>query len=112
VDVFVACPNKPLEDSAYKHVGDLPTPIRFLMRSIGAMRKGGAALASYLLFDQGYCRALIEMGYQDTIARRDEIAVFFDPNACPIPTVIPTVAFNPMATQQMASQKHPPITTN
>jgi NTE family protein len=105
VDIFVACPDKPLEDSAYKHVGDLPTPIRFLMRSIGAMRKGGAALASYLLFDQGYCRALIEMGYQDTIARRDDIAVFFDPNACPVPAVIPTVAFNPLATQQMASRR-------
>ena len=71
------------------------------MRSIGAMRKGGAALASYLLFDKQYCRALIDMGYRDTIARREEIAVFFDPNACPVPTVIPQVRFDPSASQQL-----------
>jgi len=101
VDVMVACPNKPLESQAHRHVGNLPRTIRFLMRSIGAMRKGGAVLASYLLFDKHYCRALIEMGYNDTIARREEIAVFFDPNACPLPTVLPAVKFNPMTTQKM-----------
>jgi NTE family protein len=105
VDAFVACPNQPLEDLAHRHVGNLPATIRFLMRSIGAMRKGGAALASYLLFDKHYCRALIEMGYQDTIVRRDEIAVFFDPNVCPMPAVIPEVKFNPLATQQMKSSR-------
>jgi NTE family protein len=101
VDVMVACPNQPLESQAHRHVVNLPATIRFLMRSIGAMRKGGAVLASYLLFDKHYCRALIEMGYKDTIARREEIAVFFDPNACPMPTVIPAVKFNPITTQKM-----------
>ncbi len=100
VDAFVACPDLPLEDLAHRHVGNLPVTIRFLMRSIGAMRKGGAALASYLLFDKQYCRALIEMGYRDTISRREDIVIFFDPNACPVPTVIPQVRFNPAVTQQ------------
>lgn len=104
VDVMVACPNEALESQAHRHVVNLPATIRFLMRSIGAMRKGGAVLASYLLFDKHYCRALIEMGYNDTIARRDEIALFFDPNACPLPTVIPAVKFNPMATQKMVAK--------
>lgn len=104
VDVMVSCPNEPLEAMAHRHVVNLPTPIRFLMRSIGAMRKGGAALASYLLFDQHYCRALIDMGYHDTIARREEIKLFFDPNACPVQPVVPTVKFNPIATQQMQRQ--------
>jgi NTE family protein len=104
VDVMVACPNQPLESQAHRHVVNLPATIRFLMRSIGAMRKGGAVLASYLLFDKHYCRALIEMGYKDTIARREEIAVFFDPNACPMPTVIPAVKFNPMTTQKMQAK--------
>jgi NTE family protein len=104
VDVMVACPNQPLESQAHRHVVNLPATIRFLMRSIGAMRKGGAVLASYLLFDKQYCRALIEMGYNDTIARRDEIVVFFDPNACPMPTVIPAVKFNPLTTQKMQAK--------
>ncbi len=103
VDVFVACPDLPLEDLAHRHVGNLPATIRFLMHTIGAMRKGGAALASYMLFDKYYCRALIEMGYNDTIARREEIAIFFDPSVCPMPTVIPQVRFNPAISQQLAA---------
>ena len=95
VDVCVACPNEPLETEAYKHVGDLPWPTRLLMRSIGAMRRGGAALASYMLFDHRYCKALIEMGYKDTMKRHDEIAIFFDATACPLPTVIPYHEFDP-----------------
>ena len=40
------------------------------------MRRSGANLLSYLLFERSYCRALIRLGYQDTIARRDELAEF------------------------------------
>ena len=101
VDVCVACPNEPLETQAFKHVGDLPWTTRFLMRSIGAMRRGGATLASYMLFDHRYCKALIEMGYQDTMKRREEIAIFFDPAACPLPTVIPYHVFDPGKTLTM-----------
>jgi NTE family protein len=104
VDFAVACPNVALEDLAHQHVRNLPLPIRFLMRSIGAMRKGGATLASYLLFDKHYCGALIDMGYADTIARREELQLFFDPSACPLPTEIPLPKFDPGATQQFDSQ--------
>ena len=97
---------EPLETFAFEHVGDLPWTIRLLMRTIGAMRKGGATLASYMLFDKKYCQALIDMGYQDTIKRREEIAIFFDPSACPLPTVIPHVTFDPGRTLQMDVTKH------
>jgi NTE family protein len=105
VDVCVACPHEPLEKLAFEHVGDLPWTIRFLMRTIGAMRKGGATLASYMLFDKQYCQALIEMGYQDILNRRDEMAIFFDPSVCPMPTVIPHAKFNPGETAQMEAVK-------
>ena len=51
-------------------------------------------------------QALIDMGYQDTIKRREEIAIFFDPSACPLPTVIPHVTFDPGRTLQMDVTKH------
>ncbi len=76
VDVLVLTPSEPLDAIAVKHVGNLPWTIRFLMRSIGAMRRGGANLASYLLFEHGYCNELIELGYNDTIKRRDEVEAF------------------------------------
>lgn len=106
VDVCVACPQEPLETLAFQHVHDLPWTIRMLMRTIGAMRKGGATLASYMLFDKRYCLALIDMGYQDVMKRSDEIAIFFDPGACPMPTVIPHVKFDPGRTLQLDAIKN------
>jgi NTE family protein len=101
VDVAVACPDIALEGLAHQHVKNLPRTIRFLMRSIGAMRKGGAALASYLLFDKHYCKALIDLGYANTISRWDELTLFFDPASSPPETIIPVQAFRPGETQQM-----------
>ena len=65
----------------------------------------GATLASYMLFDKGYCRALIDRGYADSMARREELAQFFDANVCPLPTVIPIPAFDPGATAQFGAIK-------
>ena len=76
VDVLVLTPSQPLDAIAVKHVRNLPWTIRFLMRSVGAMRRGGANLASYLLFEPGYCNQLIALGYEDTMQRRDEVAAF------------------------------------
>ncbi len=76
VDVLVLTPSQPLDAIAVRHVGNLPWAIRFLLRSVGAMRRGGANLASYLLFEQGYCRELIALGYNDTMRRREEVQAF------------------------------------
>lgn len=83
VDVLVLTPSQALDAIAVKHVQSLPTSIRFLMRSVGAMRRGGANLASYLLFERGYCNELIELGYRDTMQRRDEVAAFLAGQAAP-----------------------------
>ena len=76
VDVLVLTPSEPLDALAVKHVDDLPWTIRFMLRSVGAMRRGGANLASYLLFERGYCQELIDLGYKDTLKRREEVESF------------------------------------
>jgi NTE family protein len=85
VDVLVLTPSEPLDHIAVKHVRSLPWTIRFLLRSVGAMRRGGANLASYLLFERGYCNELIDLGYNDTIKRRDEVESFLSGGMSPVP---------------------------
>ncbi len=76
IKVLVISPSQPIERMVLRHVSELPRTVRFLLRGIGAMNRNGSNLASYLLFEKGYCQALIELGYQDTIARRGEVLEF------------------------------------
>ena len=50
--------------------------VKFLLRGIGAMNRHGGALTSYLLFERPFTRALIDLGYADTMARDTEVGDF------------------------------------
>jgi NTE family protein len=78
VKVMVISPSRQIERIAAMHVRDLPRSIRFLLRAVGAMNRNGSNLASYLLFEKSYCRALIDLGYEDTMARRGEMLEFLN----------------------------------
>ena len=52
--------------------------VRFVLRPTGALNRSGSNLASYLLFEQAFCRALIDLGYDDTLRREAEVRDFFD----------------------------------
>lgn len=78
VEALVIRPSQPLEKVAERHAAWLPWTIRLLLRLVGVMRGSGANLVSYLLFERHYCRALIDLGYQDALSRRDEILAFLE----------------------------------
>ena len=59
-------------------VHELPPMVRFILRPTGAMNRAGSNLASYLLFEETFCRALIDLGYQDTTGRAAEVRAFFE----------------------------------
>jgi NTE family protein len=54
----------------------MPRTVRALLRTMGAASPAGGQLVSYLLFESGYTRLLIQMGMDDANARRAEIAAF------------------------------------
>jgi NTE family protein len=94
VDFRLVTPSEGLEKIAAAHAHELPRTIRLLMSSVGATRRGGSTLLSYVLFERGYCRALIRLGYKDTIARKEELLAFlgYEAHKSEAPAAAPTLA--------------------
>jgi NTE family protein len=78
IDLMVIEPSERLDHLAARHVKNLPWPMRSLLKGIGVSDTAGGAFASYLLFEPSYLRALIDLGFRDAIARRDDLAGFLD----------------------------------
>ena len=78
VKVLFLSPSQSIERVAARFLHELPRTVRFILRPTGALSRSGSNLASYLLFEEGFCRALIDLGYQDTMARSDDVRTFFE----------------------------------
>ncbi|MEH6518874.1 MAG: patatin-like phospholipase family protein [Halioglobus sp.] len=80
IDLLVIYPSMQFDEIAARHVKDLPRAMRFAMKVIGATKGGGGtSLASYLLFEKAFCEELIDCGYRDAMAQKDNILEFFNP---------------------------------
>jgi NTE family protein len=77
VKVLFISPSQPLERIAARFVHELPPMVRFVLRPTGAMNRSGSNLVSYLLFEESFCRTLIDLGYQDTVTREKDVRAFF-----------------------------------
>jgi NTE family protein len=82
VDFRVIEPSEALGQIAVGYVSELPRTIRSLLYTSGALKRTGTNAVSYLLFEKGFCRALIKLGYSDTMKRRDELMQFLGHEAC------------------------------
>lgn len=76
VDFRVISPSEDLEKIALTHAMEMPRTIRMLLASVGGLKRNASTLLSYLLFERGYCRALIRLGYKDTMSRSGELVEF------------------------------------
>jgi NTE family protein len=77
VEVLVIKPSLDFEQLAGRFTHHLPRSMRFLLSIIGANRKGGgSSLASYILFEKEFCKALIDCGYHDALAQAEQLRQF------------------------------------
>jgi len=82
LELLVISPSQALDHIAARHIAELPAPIRTLLGALGVHAHtdssgSGAALASYLLFERGYTRELMALGWADTLAQRAQVCAFF-----------------------------------
>ena len=73
IDYLVISPSQDVREIVAKYVQNFPKSVRMLLKGIGALAREGRPLMSYLMFDAPFCKELMELGYQDGMAAREQI---------------------------------------
>jgi NTE family protein len=92
VETLMMAPSVDPREIAARHTDDIPAGLRALLRVIGGRDASGYQLASYLTFEAGYTRALIELGYKDAMEARAAIMAFMSGEKLPPVLTSPGVA--------------------
>ncbi len=80
IETLIISPSEAINKIAERYAHTLPRTMRLAYRTIGAMGRDGSTLLSYLLFEKPFCQALIKLGYQDTMSRKNEVLQFIGAN--------------------------------
>lgn len=79
IEVLSISPSQSIDQIAKEHIHELPRSLKLFLKLTGATAQGGGtSAASYLLFEPGFCRKLMDLGYQDALAQQDSIKTFFE----------------------------------
>ena len=73
IEFLVISPSGDIGELVEHHAHTFPRAFRVLLHGLGALSRESRPLLSYLLFEAGFCRALMGMGYHDALRQRDDI---------------------------------------
>jgi len=76
IESMMISPSVEINEIAQQYTHALPLTMRSLYRAVGAMSPNGSTLLSYVLFEALFCKALIELGHDDTLQQKDKIMQF------------------------------------
>jgi len=78
IEHLVISPSEDIADIANKYYKSLPKSFRIALTFLGLNRGNSRRFTSYLMFIEDFCQELIDLGYRDAIAQRDEIRLFLN----------------------------------
>jgi NTE family protein len=79
VEILAIQPSQSLDAIALAHLHELPRSVRSALSGLGALKGGGGALASYLLFEPGFVQTLVALGARDAFAHKQELLALVGP---------------------------------
>jgi NTE family protein len=83
IETLMLAPSVDPRELAARYAVEMPRGLRALLRVIGGRDVSGYQLASYLTFEAGYTRALIELGYRDAMEARSALMAFMSGEKLP-----------------------------
>ena len=72
VEPLEISPSRELNQLVQEHYAELPKALSSYIKPVGA-----GTLLSLVLFEQGFCSALHQLGYDDAMAKAEDIRRFF-----------------------------------
>ncbi len=92
IETLMLAPSADPREVAGRHFEEMPPALRALLRVLGAGDRTGNQLASYLMFDAGYTRDLIALGYRDAMEARSALTAFMSGERLPAVLAAPGIA--------------------
>jgi NTE family protein len=77
IELLEINPSQSIDEIAGQHANEIPRALKLALGGSGNASQNGSGILSYLLFSRGFCKSLIDLGFQDACAREDEIRAFF-----------------------------------
>ena len=76
IDTMIVVPSRDIREMAEECRGEMPRPVRALLRGVAGRNASEGRLLSYLLFEQAYTSELITLGYNDAMQVSDQLFDF------------------------------------
>jgi len=92
VETLMLAPSVDPREIASRYIATMPPGLRALLRVIGGRNASGLQLPSYLMFEAGYTRELIKLGYRDAMEARKPLMAFMSGEKMPPVMTSPGVA--------------------
>lgn len=78
IDTCIINPSQNFNAIAAQYYTDMPWAIKILLRLIGVKKHSQSSLTSYLLFEKRYTQHLMQIGYEDGMAKLPQMRKFLE----------------------------------